>query len=225
MIETERLILRRYRAADLDAYAAMMADPEVADWLGGTLSRDRCEAGWLRREAAFDRLGFGVMVIERRSDGAFLGCAGLDQVGDDVPFAPAFDVGWRLARHAWGHGYATEAARAAIDDGFAHRGLSEITAITAVSNLRSRAVMERLGLARDPGRDFDHPQPDLDPALVPHVVYAASREAWAVARSMAARSGGPLGTSQLPPTQSTQAMANQSGAEAAVIPPVGQKRA
>ena len=202
----------------------MMADPEVAYWLGGTMTAAQCAAGWRKREAAFERQGFGVWVVERKADAAFLGCAGLDAVGDDIPFAPAVDASWRLTRIAWGHGYATEAASAAIDDGFIHHGLTEVTAITARSNQRSQAVMERLGMYRDPERDFDHPLPGLRPALRAHVVYALSREAWAASRAMAVRSGEPLGTSQLPPTHITGAMASQAGAAAAVIPPVGQKR-
>jgi ribosomal-protein-alanine N-acetyltransferase len=96
-------------------------------------------------------------------------------VREDIAFAPAVEVGWRLAREAWGHGYATEAARAALDDGFSRVGLAEIVSFTAVSNRRSRAVMERLGLVRDPARDFDHPKLAADHPLRRHVVYAALR--------------------------------------------------
>jgi RimJ/RimL family protein N-acetyltransferase len=175
VIETARLILRRWREADLAPYAAMMADPEVTWWLGGGQTRAEAEAHVTRMEAAWRESGFGIWAIERRADGAFLGSAGLASVGADVPLAPAVEVGWRLVGTAWGHGYATEAARAAIDDGFGRVGLSEIVSFTARSNLRSQAVMERLGMARDESRDFDHPKLPPDHPLRPHVVYAATK--------------------------------------------------
>ncbi len=102
---------------------------------------------------------------------------GLSAVGEDIPQAPAVEVGWRLARHAWGHGYASEAAGAVVKHGFARLGLDEIVAFTARANLRSQAVMERLGMVRDPSRDFDHPKLSADHPLRPHVVYAAHRSA------------------------------------------------
>jgi RimJ/RimL family protein N-acetyltransferase len=226
LIETERLILRRWRAGDLALYAAMMADPEVTYWLGGGQSEAEAKAHVVRMESMFESEGFGIWALERKADGAFLGSAGLAVIREDIPLAPAIEVGWRLARDAWGHGYATEAARAAIDDGFARLGLAEIVTFTAASNLRSQAVMERLGLERDPTRDFDHPKLAPGHPLRGHVVYAVRARAAASAapRRMASGSGGPEGASQLPPTHSTEGMASQSTAEAKVTPPVGQNR-
>ncbi|MGH7024061.1 MAG: GNAT family N-acetyltransferase [Caulobacteraceae bacterium] len=173
MIETQRLILRPWREGDLAPYAAMMADPDVANWLGGTMTLAEAEASLARRAATFEHLGFAMWVVERKADGVFLGSVGLDPAGDDIPFAPVVEVGWRLVRNAWGLGYATEAARAAIDDGFMRCGLAEIVAITARTNPRSQAVMERLGMARRPDLDFDHPNLAPDDPLRPHVVYVA----------------------------------------------------
>ncbi len=170
MIETQRLILRRWRPSDRAPYAAMMADPEVAYWLGGTLTAAQAQTQVERLIGADD-----AWVVERRGEGAFVGSVGLSAVGEDIALAPAVEVGWRLARAAWGHGYATEAAAAVIHHGFARLGLEEIVAFTASTNLRSRAVMERLGLVRDPTRDFDHPKLAADHPLRPHVVYAATR--------------------------------------------------
>lgn len=172
MIVTDRLILRRWRPEDLTPYAAMMADPEVFSWLGGSQTIDEAEARLARREAVFETLGYGIWAVERRRDGAFLGAVGLDPTENDIPFHPAVEAAWRLARRGWGHGYATEAARAAIDDGFTRCGLSEIVAITARTNLRSRAVMERVGMSRDSTRDFNHPALAASDPLRPHVVYA-----------------------------------------------------
>jgi ribosomal-protein-alanine N-acetyltransferase len=173
MIETERLILRRWRPEDLEPYAAMMADPEVTDWLGGGQTRAEAEAMIPLLDAEFERMGFGILVFESKADGVFLGSGGLWFVGPEIPFAPAIEIGWRLARPAWGNGYATEAARAVLADGFGRAGLEEIVSFTAESNRRSRSVMERLGMTRDPGRDFDHPRLPSDHPLRPHVVYAS----------------------------------------------------
>lgn len=175
MIETERLILRPWRASDVAPYAAMMADPEVTYWLGGGQSRAEAEAHLKVLGETLKATGFSILALERKADGAFVGSAGLAPVRGDIAFAPAVEVGWRLAREAWGHGYATEAAKAAIDDGFSRVGLTEIVSFTAASNRRSRAVMERLGLVRDTTRDFDHPKLAADHPLRRHVLYAALR--------------------------------------------------
>jgi RimJ/RimL family protein N-acetyltransferase len=174
VIETDRLILRRWREADLAPYAAMMADPAITDWLGGDQTPAEAEAVLARREAVFEARGFGIWAVERRADGALLGAVGLDPAGDDMPFAPGVEAAWRLARHAWGFGYASEAARAALDDGFGRCGLGEILAVTAKINLKSQAVMRRLGFAPQPWRDFDHLRLAPGDPLRPHVVYALS---------------------------------------------------
>ena len=175
MLQTERLILRRWRSADLEPYAAMMADPEVGYWLAGTMTRDQCEAQIARFEAQFEARGFGLNAVERKADGAFLGFTGLAVTGATfagTPVAGTVEIGWRLARHAWGAGYASEAARAVLAAAFGQLGLLEIVSFTAVGNVRSRAVMRRIGLAHDPKRDFDHPNLAADHPLLRHVVYA-----------------------------------------------------
>ena len=172
MIETERLILRRWRQGDLDAYAAMMADPEVTDWLGGGQTRAEAETAIVGFEAQIEREDMGTLVCERKADRLFVGSGGLRPVREDAPLAPEVEIVWRLARTAWGNGYATEAARALLADGFERVGLAEIVAFTAGTNQRSRAVIERLGMARDPARDFDHPKMPPGHPLRPHVVYA-----------------------------------------------------
>lgn len=155
VLETERLILRQWREPDLDPFAAMSGDPEVMRWVGGVLSRDRAQAYIDRSQDAFARLGMGRFALERKADGALVGACGLMPSHRGVPLPPYIDVGWRLSREAWGHGFATEAAAAVIRDGFARLGLHEITGVTAAINLRSRRVMERLGMARDESSDFE----------------------------------------------------------------------
>jgi RimJ/RimL family protein N-acetyltransferase len=173
VIETERLTLRRWRAEDLDPYAALMADPEVTDWLGGGQTRAQAEAAAAAFEAEIERLGMGTLALARKDDGALVGSAGLRPVRADIPLAPAVEIVWRLARPAWGRGYATEAALALLADGFSRHGLKEIVAFTGEANLRSRAVMERISMVRDPARDFEHPKMPMGHPLRPHVVYTA----------------------------------------------------
>ncbi len=174
MMTTERLLLRAWRPEDREPYAAMMADPTVGYWLAGTQTREAAFAAVDRLEEELARLGYGGLAVERRGDGAFLGCVALADLGDEMPIAPGVEIGWRFARHAWGHGYAAEAARALLADGFLRLGLPEIVAFTASSNAKSQAVMTRIGMRRDETRDFDHPRLERDHALLRHVVYVAT---------------------------------------------------
>jgi RimJ/RimL family protein N-acetyltransferase len=174
MIDTLRLILRPWRDADREPYAAMMADPEVGYWLGATLSAAQANAQIDRFNEVSGGRGPGFLAVERRGDGAFLGAACLREAPAGHPLAGEVEVGWRLARSAWGAGYATEAAHALVAEGFGALGCSQIVAFTAVSNMRSRTVMERLSFARQPERDFDHPALADGHPLRRHVVYARS---------------------------------------------------
>jgi ribosomal-protein-alanine N-acetyltransferase len=106
-----------------------------------------------------------------RGTGEFVGFTGLAVTEFEAHFTPAVEVGWRLARSAWGNGYATEAARAALSFGFEEAGLNEVVSFTAPANRRSRAVMERIGMSRDPRDDFDHPGLPGGHPLRPHVLY------------------------------------------------------
>jgi len=170
-LRTERLLLRRWRQADRAPFAALNADPEVNRYLTGPLDRDASDDLVVRIEAGFELHGFGLWVLELRESGEFAGFAGLSVPPFEAHFTPAVEVGWRLARPAWGHGYATEAGRAALEFGFGPAGLGEIVSMTAVGNVRSRAVMERLGMRRDPADDFEHPNLAAEDPLSAHVLY------------------------------------------------------
>lgn len=118
-----------------------------------------------------DEQGYGLWALEVRASGAFIGFTGLALQTFPARFTPAVEVGWRLVRGAWGQGYASEAARAALDRGFGVAGLDEIVSMTAVSNVRSQRVMERIGMHRDPADDFEHPNVPLGSHLRHHVLY------------------------------------------------------
>ncbi|MGO9488498.1 MAG: GNAT family N-acetyltransferase [Solirubrobacteraceae bacterium] len=175
-LETERLLLRRWQPADLDPFAAMNADPAVMEHFPATLSRRDSGRAIARIEAEFEREGFGLWAVEVRGGPRFAGFVGLTRVEGELPFAPAVEVGWRLARAQWGRGLATEAAGAALEDGFARLALAQIVAYTAVANLRSRRVMERLGMRRDRAGDFVHPLLGDGHRLGPHVLYRLRAE-------------------------------------------------
>jgi len=174
-LQTERLVLRRWRPDDHELFAALNADPVVMEHFARPLSRDESDAMAAMVDAAFDQEGFGLWAVEAPGVALFLGFVGLNRVPFQAPFTPAVEVGWRLAREHWGQGYATEAARAAMDFGFGPLGLDEIVSFTVPANHRSRRVMERLGLTHDPADDFDHPRlPDGHP-LRRCVLYRARR--------------------------------------------------
>jgi len=174
-LETERLLLRRWRAADLDALAAINADPEVMEHFPAALSRTEAALLLARLQAGFERDGYGFWAVELRDGGTLAGFVGISPVPDDIPLAPAVEVGWRLGREHWGKGIAREGAQAAVGYGFETLGLDEIVAYTAASNERSRRLMERLGMRRDAGADFDHPRIAPGASLSRHVTYRLAR--------------------------------------------------
>jgi RimJ/RimL family protein N-acetyltransferase len=175
LTETERLILRRWRDADREAYADIMVDPEVGKWLGGPFTRKQAFERVDRFTAMLADTGLGRLAIERKSDGRMIGHCGLAPTDPDQPMPQGLEIGWALSPDVWGAGYAVEAARAVINDGFARTAAPEILAFTGTLNLRSQAVMRRLGMVRMAERDFDHPLLDADHPLRRHIVYAAPR--------------------------------------------------
>ena len=153
IITTRRTRLRCWEQTDREAFAAMHADPAVMQDYGGPISRGESDAKFDRYAMTYRQRGFCRWAVESR-EGAFLGYAGVMPSRPGHPIGLHIEIGWRLVRSAWGHGYATEAARAALNDAFTRVGLAEVVAYTAPDNLRSQAVMTRLQLERDPSRDF-----------------------------------------------------------------------
>jgi RimJ/RimL family protein N-acetyltransferase len=173
-LSSGRLCLRRWRDADRGAFAAMNSDPHVMRFFAKCLGRDESDAMVDRIEDHFANRGFGLWAVEVPGVASFVGFAGLT-VLTAPPFTPkctpCVEVGWRLAFEHWGHGYATEAARLALGCAFGALSLSEVVSFTSAINLRSRAVMERLGMRRDPADDFDHPRLPEGHPLRRHVLY------------------------------------------------------
>jgi RimJ/RimL family protein N-acetyltransferase len=175
---TERLILRRWREADREPFAALNADPDVMDYFPVLLTRAESDQMIARIEAGFEQRGYGLWALQLRATGEFIGFTGLDIPSFEAHFTPTVEVGWRLARSAWRQGYATEAAWASLVFGFEEADLEEIVSFTSTVNLRSRAVMERVGMTHDPADDFDHPDLQEGHRLSRHVLYRRSVRDW-----------------------------------------------
>jgi RimJ/RimL family protein N-acetyltransferase len=173
-IETDRLLMRRWLESDREPFAALNADPETMRFFPETLDRAASDALIDRIESRFDQLGYGLWALEVGQSGEFIGFTGLSPMPDDVPGTGGVEVGWRLARHAWHHGYATEAAKAALRVAFDGVGLKEIWSMTAVLNEPSQAVMRRLGLIEV--ARFDHPGVPEGHPVRPHVTYHLARQ-------------------------------------------------
>jgi RimJ/RimL family protein N-acetyltransferase len=181
-LTTERLLLRRWEPSDFAPFADLNNDPEVMRHLHEPMTAVESDAFVDRIEEHFDADGFGLWALEVRATGAFVGFTGLARQTFEAPFNPSVEVGWRLARGAWGHGYATEAARAALAFAFEVLELDEVVSITTAVNLRSQAVMRRLGMTRDPADDFEQQHMPVDHALRPAVLHRLSRQRWAAER-------------------------------------------
>jgi RimJ/RimL family protein N-acetyltransferase len=172
-VRTPRLLMRRWQESDREPYAALNADAETMRFFPETLDRAASDAMVDRIEARFEEQGFGLWALEASDGSQFIGFTGLNPMPESVPGAGGIEVGWRLARHAWHHGYATEAATAAVEVGFNGVGLAEIWSMTSVLNEPSLAVMRRLGMTEF--ARFEHPRIPLGHRLRPHVVYRLPR--------------------------------------------------
>jgi RimJ/RimL family protein N-acetyltransferase len=168
-MRTERLVMRAWKESDRAPFAQLIADPEVMEHFPEMLTREQSEGFADKIEAGFEERGWGLWALEL--DGEFIGYTGLQPVSFAAHFTPAVEIGWRLARGAWGHGYASEAARAAATYAFAELELPELVSFTVPDNTRSRAVMERIGMTHDAADDFDHPKLPDGHAMQRHVLY------------------------------------------------------
>lgn len=173
MIETGRLLLRRWENRDRPIFHAHCRDPRVMEFLGPPLTRAESDAALDRQNGYLASHGYCFWAVERREDGALLGFCGLKPGAEDTPIEGEVEIGWRFGHAYWGQGYALEAARASLDWGWANLDAPSIAAITTLGNVRSWGLMERLGMARAWVDDFDHPKA-ID-ALKPHITYRIAR--------------------------------------------------
>ena len=170
-LASDRICLRQWRDEDRDAFAAMNSDARVMEFFSSRLSREQSDAMVDFIQKHFNQHGFGLWAVEVPGIAPFIGFTGLAVPSFSAHFTPCVEIGWRLAFEYWGHGYATEAARLALGYGFGTLALAEVVSFTSVTNHRSRAVMERLGMRHDPVDDFDHASIPEGHPLRRHVLY------------------------------------------------------
>jgi RimJ/RimL family protein N-acetyltransferase len=175
--ETPRLALRRWRQHDRAPFAALNADPEVMRHFPAPLSRAQSDSAIDRWNAQLAERGWSNWAVERRDANAFIGFIGLTMPRWGLPCSPCVEVGWRLQRDAWGHGFATEGALACLRVGFEQLGLDAIHSFTALANTRSMAVMARIGL-RNLHADFEHPALPEGHPLRMHALWRVTRAEW-----------------------------------------------
>lgn len=175
VIETPRLILRAYRDEDRPAIAEMNGHPDVGGWLGGVRTRAESDGFIDRANASIAERGYGFFCAERKTDGRPVGSIGILVMDDQMPSPGAVELGWRLHPHAHGAGLATEGAAACRDWAFANLDVDEVVAITARTNVRSQAVMRKIGMTPDPTRDFEHPRLAVGDPLQAHVFWTIRR--------------------------------------------------
>jgi RimJ/RimL family protein N-acetyltransferase len=172
-VETERLRLRHWRASDRKPFAELNSDPRVMEFLPSVIKRSESDAMADRCQALIEDRGWGFWAVERKDSGEFIGFTGLHVPSAPLPFQPCVEVGWRLGFLHWGQGFATEAARKALEIGFDHLQLPEIVSFTSVGNVRSRAVMDRLGMIES--TRFEHPTLPEGHPLRLHILYRIQR--------------------------------------------------
>jgi RimJ/RimL family protein N-acetyltransferase len=178
-IETPRLRLRPWREEDRAPFAALNADPRVMEFFPAPLSRAASDAMVDACNTLISERGWGFWATEIKASGQFIGFVGLNVPTAELPFSPCVEIGWRLVASAWRQGLATEAATAALAFAFDTLELPEIVSFTALGNLRSQAVMARLGMQRS-SETFEHPKVAVGHPLREHCLYRLSREQWAV---------------------------------------------
>jgi len=174
-LRTGRLRLRRWLPGDRAPFAALNADARVMEYFTAVLSREESDTLASRIEEHFEQRGFGLWAVDISGVTSFAGFIGLSVPQFQAPFTPCVEIGWRLAAQYWGLGYAPEGARAVMDFAFDVLGLQEVVSFTAPANLRSRRVMEKIGMVRDPAEDFDHPSLPAGHPLQRQVLYRMPR--------------------------------------------------
>jgi RimJ/RimL family protein N-acetyltransferase len=175
-LTTDRLLLRNWRDADREPFAALNGDPAVMEHFPSVQTREQSDQLIDRNLPLIEERGWGLWALEVRDTGRFIGFTGLSVPSFEAHFLPAVEIGWRLSKDAWGNGYATEAARASLEHAFGPAGLEEVVSFTATTNLPSQRVMQRIGMVQD--GEFDHPRLPAGHRLQRHVLYRINRAQW-----------------------------------------------
>jgi RimJ/RimL family protein N-acetyltransferase len=175
-LTTARLILRPWRESDREPFQALNADPRVMEFFPAPLTPEQSDQAIVRIQHHFDTHGFGLYAVELIETKAFIGFIGLSVPAFKAAFMPAVEIGWRLACNHWGRGLATEGAQSVVHHAFQTLKLPGLVSFTSTANLRSRRVMENIGMAHDPTADFDHPSIPEGHPLRAHVLYRLRRD-------------------------------------------------
>lgn len=175
ILETKRLILRTWKASDLESFFEINQDPKVMEFFPGLQDLDYTKNLIDKFEAHLEDFGFTLYAVDRKDTGEFIGFIGLMTVSFDAAFTPAIEIGWRLASSQWGQGFAPEGAKAVLEYAFNELKLPEIVSFTTEKNMKSRRVMEKIGLKRSKNGDFDNPKLSENHPLKPHVLYRLKR--------------------------------------------------
>jgi RimJ/RimL family protein N-acetyltransferase len=178
VLRTRRLILRRWKESDLLPFARINADQRVMEFMVGTMTEEETHQSVAHMEKHFETHGFGRWAVEVADSEKFIGFVGISIPSYTLPVSPCVEVAWRICAEEWGKGYAPEAANEAMRDGFERVGLQEIVSFTTLTNLKSRRVMEKLGMRYCPAEDFDHPMVPIGHSLLRHVLYRLSKADW-----------------------------------------------
>ena len=175
-IETERLYVRQWEEEDLHPFYKLNSSPKVMRFYPNLLSRKESDNFVCKASSQIDENGYSFWAIELKESSKLIGTMGIADVHFKEHFTPAVEIAWRLASQYWGFGYATEAAKAVFDYGYKELNLKEIVSFTVPENKRSIRVMEKIGLSRDPQRDFYHPKLPREHRLSRHVLYRTLKD-------------------------------------------------
>ena len=183
VIETKRLRLRRWKDTDIEPFTRINTDPRVMEYFPSTFDAVQTEQIIRKQEDSFETRGFGLWACELKESNTFIGFTGLSSPSFESSFTPCIEIGWRLAFEHWGKGYAPEAAKAVLHFAFDQLRLKEVLSWTAVNNLQSRRVMEKIGMQQDLTGDFEHPNIPAGHKLRPHVLYRIQADVFAALNS------------------------------------------
>ena len=177
MLKTERLVLRQWTSDDLTPFSDLCGDVDVMEYFPKPLSEEESQKLGHRIQALIDERGWGFWAVEISEQNQFIGFVGLHTPSENLPFSPCVEIGWRIAKPYWNQGYVTEAAIASLGYAFETLGLDEVVSFTTVTNLRSQAVMKKIGMSNS-GENFMHPDIPITHPLCEHVLYKISRQEW-----------------------------------------------